>query len=81
MDGTTPLTRSLPDTSDDTKGFLTLEDDDGEVITFFEPESIGSIVLMSESGIKSHIFSSSQTTSTIEGLAFVSSSPLVYSLD
>ena len=81
MDGTTSLARSLPDTSDDKKGFLTLEDDDGEVIAFSEPESIGFVVLMSESGIKSHIFSSSQTTSTIEGLAFVSSSPLVYSLD
>ena len=58
MDGKTPLTRSLPDTSDDTKGFFTLKDDDGEVISFSELESIGSVVLMSESGIKSHIFSS-----------------------
>ena len=58
MDGTTPLTRSLPDTSDDTKGFFTLEDDVGEVIAFSEPKSIGSVVLMPKSGIRSHIFSS-----------------------
>lgn len=75
MDGTTPLTRLLPDTSVDTKGlFFKVIDEDGGVTAL-----VASLLLQSEvvrllgSGIISQMFSSILTTSPIEGLASVSS--------
>lgn len=73
MLGMTPLTRLLPDTSDDTQGFSTAEDDDCKLTTFSVSISMVYVILVSKSGIKCHILSSSRTTSAIEGRASVSS--------
>lgn len=75
MLGITPLMRSLPETSPDTKGVLIAEDEDGVVLDAL-PESlvIDSAFLISESGIIDHMFSSSLTTSAILGRASGSSS-------
>ena len=77
MLGITPLTRSLPDTSPDTKGvFIAEEDEDGILWLSVLPESldINSAFLVSDSGIVDHMFSSSLTTSAILGRASGSSS-------
>jgi len=73
MVGTAPLTRSLPDTSDDTQGFIIIEDEEGGVISFLLSVLIVSVVVVSDSDIICHIPSSSRTTSAIDGLASVSS--------
>jgi gamma-glutamyltranspeptidase len=71
-----PLTRLLPDTdaSNHISEFFSVEDDDGGVITFTfsAAMAMGSTILMLGSGIRSHIRSSSWTTSAIEGRASVS---------
>jgi hypothetical protein len=67
-----PLTRLLTDVSDHIEEFFSLEDDDGEVTTFSASIPMGSAILMSDSGIISHIRSSSRTTSAIEGRASAS---------
>ena len=73
MVGTAPLTRSLPDTSDDTQGFIIIEDEEGGVISFPLSVLIVTVVVVSDSDIICHIPSSSRTTSAIDGLASVSS--------
>ncbi|CAL1411897.1 unnamed protein product [Linum trigynum] len=81
MVGTTPLTRLLPDTSDDTYGFFS--DEEAEEVVLAAPlfgsvlsvsvVDINSEVLVSDSGSKDHMLSSSLTTSAIDGLESVSS--------
>ena len=70
------LTRLLPDTdaSDHISEFFSVEDDDGGVttFTFSAAKAMGSTIPMLDSGIRSHIRSSSRTTSAIEGRASVS---------
>jgi hypothetical protein len=68
-----PLTRLLPDASDHIEEFFSPEDDDSGVTTFSASMTMGSAILMSDSGIINHIRSSSRTTSAIEGRASVSS--------
>ena len=71
-----PLTRLLPDidASDHISEFFSVEDDDGGVttFTFSVAMAMGYAIPMLDSGIRSHIRSSSLTTSAIEGRAFVS---------
>lgn len=75
MVGMTPLSRLLPETSKDKNGFFISEDEDGGVTSFPALGVIkGSVVLVSDSGIMIHMFSSCRTTSAIEGLESVSSS-------
>lgn len=72
MVGTTPLTRSLPDKDEDTNEFLVTKDEDGVAE---EPEyvEVDSETNMPDSGIILSMFSSSLTTSNIDGRLSVSS--------
>lgn len=72
MVGITPLRRSLPETSDDTNGLAAVEEVGG-VIVFPGLEEIDSDGTLSDSGVIRHMFSSSLTTSAIEGRFSVSS--------
>lgn len=73
MVGLSPLRRSLLEMSDDKKGLEVDEDDEGVII--FPPEGVGKEpnTALSDSGIIRHMFSSSLTTSAMEGLFSVSS--------
>lgn len=74
MVGMTPLTRLLPETSDETYGCFSIEDEDGGVSSFDVCSLfMNSGVFVSDSGIIFHMLSSSLITSDIEGLASVSS--------
>ncbi|GLU11960.1 hypothetical protein SLE2022_286760 [Rubroshorea leprosula] len=70
MVGITPLTKSLPETSEDVYGFFTIEDDEGGVVdVFFGSLSMDSASNGSEYfGIINPIVSKVRTTSTIEGV-------------
>ena len=69
MVGSAPLTRSLPETSEDMKRFpMVVEDEGGELFVFPKSLVIDSTLLLSYSGIITHMFSSSRTTSAIFGL-------------
>lgn len=72
-EGTIPLTRSLPETSWETKGVFMEADEDGVVASLPESETKDSVAWVSDSGNISHMLSSSLYTSDIEGRASVSS--------